>query len=114
MIPVGYTSKIHSCEKTCGRKTKPDEAKHSKVAVNFCINPSNHDKNIYQYCQTTFKPDVLLEHNCNIDTCRLCCATVDQALGTINSVSTVNDCFSQCANKFVLSKKDLLTIRQQN
>ena len=84
--------------------SKPAESKN--LWITECINPVNTERNIYTYCDNTFENAFLLKHNCNVDACRLCCATHDQSFkNTSSSVNTVDDCFNACANKFPLHKK---------
>jgi len=74
----------------------------SKSYLSACIYPSNKGRNIYSYCDSTFESNKLLKFNCNIDSCRLCCATHDDQ--TDNKVdfdlNSEKSCFQECATKF--------------
>jgi len=66
-----------------------------------CIHNPNPLRNIYTYCDDKFVDDKLLQHNCKIDSCRLCCAIHDQPFRHVNpSLSSTNECFQECADKF--------------
>lgn len=71
-----------------------------------CIRNTNVDRNIYSFCSSTFSKDETQLHNCNIDSCRLCCATHDQAFKvTSSSLKSVQECFNACNEKFPLKKR---------
>ena len=63
--------------------SKPAESKN--LWITECINPVNTERNIYTYCDNTFENAFLLKHNCNVDACRLCCATHDQSFKNTSS-----------------------------
>jgi len=91
----------------CTRGSIPSKpADSTDLWKNECINPINTDRNIYTYCDTTFQANPLLNHNCNVDACRLCCATHDQSFkNTSASLNSTQDCFQACDVKFPLHKK---------
>ena len=95
------------CEKKCNKKSiSSRQTKMDNEWISECLNPPNKQQNIYTYCNREFTFDTWMLRNCEIDNCRLCCATNDQAVNGIkNSLNTVNECFSACADKFRYDEK---------
>jgi hypothetical protein len=107
LVPFGHKINSHNCLKQCDKQTQSISNENSELLWRTeCINVPNKEKNIYSYCNHNFFNDEYMKSNCNLDACRLCCATTDRAFkGTSTSIASENQCFLACANKFNLENK---------
>jgi len=101
-VKKGDNVQAHYCQKSCNKNFV---ASSSKEGVNLwkptCITNSNPEKSIYKYCSMAFPLYEKQRHNCEVDACRVCCATHDQVFkSSTSSLISVRECFAACAEKF--------------
>jgi len=107
---VTWTNKLHlyTCQKQCNALAK--NAKNKKIKKsweNVCLNVDIPNYSIYEYCDAHFK-NLSESQRCKVDTCRLCCISVDEIKHTNLSNKGLNSCFKNCSKKFQLKMEDEL------
>ena len=93
-----YTNILYTCKKKCYKNTKGESDEISKNSyIDVCINSTNPENNIYNYCQNRF-PEAFLVKTCKYDMCNLCCVNVGSIQENSNSYDTLKHCFQSCKN----------------
>jgi len=91
---VPWTNKLHlySCKKQCSTFAKDAKNKKPVKSWKGCIDVDHPNYSIYGYCDDNFK-NTMDASKCKIDSCRLCCVTLDEMKHTNMSMKSLKKMF---------------------
>jgi hypothetical protein len=73
-----------------------------------CVEPTNPQNSVYQYCDQNFKNDFFSRSRCKIDMCNLCCISYDEIGGSAVTDDVVKECYSTCTKSKIIIIKIFL------
>ncbi len=88
---------LHHCKKVCGSiKIKYEENEEKNMAERLCIEPQNPEHTLYNHCDINFK-NPIRRQNCKIDSCRICCVSIDPIYHADQSEENLKNCWKNCS-----------------